>query len=99
MITRIDENHRYVTSRDYERLFELAQKTPVICIVDFRWQDGDATRDIACTLFHVCHDDSNTYQIGARGISYVYAWEREDFVRHCAKYNVEWLEPTKGGIE
>ena len=83
-------NHRYKTSRDYDRLFELAQETSVICIVNYQWHDGEVSRDIAAT-----HHNGRSGQISCRGVCYVGPWDndKETFIRHCAKYNVEFIEP------
>lgn len=87
------KQHRHKTSRDYERLWELAHETSVICIVDYKWDDGAACRDIASTI---CVNGSDTsIQISCRGICYVgpaYGG-KETFIRRCAKYNVEFIEP------
>ena len=89
----LKNSNRYKTSRDYERLWELAKETSVICIVDYNWHDGKVSRDIAAT---VClNQDPATIQISCRGICYVGpSYDgKETFNRHCAKYNVEFIEP------
>lgn len=86
------ETNRYKTSRDYERLWQLAQETSVICIVDYNWRDGAISRDIASTI---CHDgDGKTIQISCRGICYVGpSYEgKERFISACTKYNVEFID-------
>jgi hypothetical protein len=74
----------YKTSRDYELLFELMQKSSIICIVDFQ-----GSRDVAQTL---CGDGD--YQISARGIGYLWADTREEFLEFCKMINVEFVVPT-----
>lgn len=89
------ETNRYKTSRDYDRLYELAQETSVICIVDYNWRDGAISRDIASTI--CLGGDEKTIQISCRGICYIGpAYDgKETFIRHCAKYNVEFIEPEE----
>ncbi|GAF99920.1 unnamed protein product, partial [marine sediment metagenome] len=71
----------YKTSKDYERLYELAQLQSVVCITDY----SDNLRDICQTLYH----DGIT-ELSARGTSYVYARSLDGFVKQCQKNNVEW---------
>lgn len=83
----------YQTSRDYEKLFELMQKSSIICIVDYLGldssRDAHISRDVAQTL---CRKED--YQISARGIGYIWAETKEDFVNQCARYNVEFIAPN-----
>ena len=88
-IVRISNDHAYHTSRDYERLYDLGKETGVVCFVDTVFREGDVCRDIAATQYH-----DGVMQISCRGTSYIYAFDRETFLRHCAKYNVEFIEPT-----
>jgi hypothetical protein len=77
----------YNTSRDYELLFELMQKSSIVCIVDYNF-----ARDVAQTLCK-CGD----YQICARGIGYLWAENKEEFLKYCEMYNVEFVVPNFWG--
>lgn len=81
----------YRTSKDYQRLARLAKHCSIICIVDYKaGPDGDMViRDVAQTL---CH--SETIQISARGICYVYSFGAHDFVKQCERLNVEFIVPA-----
>jgi len=92
-VINLSHHNHYKTSRNYERLWQLAQEISVVCIVDFDFRDGHVCRDIASTI---CIDgDEKTIQISCRGICYVGpAYDGKDkFIRHCAKYNVEFIDP------
>lgn len=91
-VTNLASSNRYKTSRDYERLWQLAQETSVACIVDYDFRDGHVCRDIASTI--CINGDEKTIQISCRGICYVGpAYDgKETFIRHCAKYNVEFID-------
>jgi hypothetical protein len=79
----------YTTSKDYKLLFELMQKTSVICIIDYDFSDlTEPSRDIAKTAYK-----DGDYQIGARGISYLWAETKDEFVRYCERQNVEFIPP------
>ena len=90
LFVRISESHQYKTSRDYKQLIELAKATPVVCILDY----SEACKDVACTkVQRSYHDDKIIFEICARGISYIYAWEELDFIEQCRKSNVEFIKP------
>lgn len=83
----------YETSRDYEKLADLMQSQSVICMVDC--YNGDF-RDICQTIFSPADIGiKETWQISARGISYVYQWDRAGFIRQCERSNVEFIIPSK----
>lgn len=82
-LVRMSENHRYKTSKDYEHLFDLMQKTEVVCIVDYL-----SCRDIASTLL-----SGKMFSVSARGISYISAFTKEQFIGQCAQYNLEYIKP------
>lgn len=94
----------YVTSRDYVALYELAKKQSVICIVDFERHDKTQPpiRDVAHTIYDASPKHGmETIQVSARGISYIYAFNRdnetnakEDFLKQCAAVNLEFITPT-----
>lgn len=79
---------QYKGSRDYARLAELAMTTSVICLIDY--QD---CRDVAHTLYQD-GGDLKSWQVSARGQSYISAFDTEQFIRRCEALNVEFLEPT-----
>ena len=85
MAIRMSKDHQYKTSRDYQRLYRLLRETVVVCIVDYL-----DCRDVAATLFFA--DGAN---IGARGITYITAFDEDQFVEQCARYNVEFTEPNE----
>lgn len=61
------------------------QSQSVVCIVDH----CDDCRDVARTFFH-----KGIWQISARGINYVYAWDKHVFINICKRLNVE-IHPAK----
>ena len=73
----------YNTSRDYELLFELMQKSSIVCIVDYNF-----ARDVAQTL---CREGD--YQICVRGMGYIWTDKKEEFLKDCKAYNVEFVVP------
>lgn len=89
----IYEIANYGGSRDYARLAELAKMHSVICMVD-----NDGCRDAAKTVYKDYRDDG-AWEVGARGICYVWAHNKADFVRKCATVNLEFIEPPKARIE
>lgn len=90
----------YCTSTDYKLLAKLARQCSVICIVDYEKIDDIVIRDVACTT-HGQHRDEEVFQISARGISYIYAFSEDEFIKLCQHRNVEFLVPVtsemKGG--
>jgi len=83
------KHHMYLLSRDYEKLWEFSRKGSVICYANYDWGFGQVDRDVARTKVF----DSVT-QISARGISYVYATSKEDFLAQCETFNIEWVLPS-----
>lgn len=80
----------YPLSKDYALLAQLMLEQSVICIVDY--QD---VRDVAQTLYSEYGPDMTVFQVSARGISYVYAHDIEEFKRMCMRYRVEFIVPTE----
>jgi hypothetical protein len=76
----------YPTSRDYAKLWELAQKQSVVCVVDF----GKDCRDVAQTITNACYT-----HVSARGICYTDGDTVEKFTAGCARVNLEWLVPDE----
>lgn len=79
----------YAGSRDYERLADLAREQSVICIVDYE----RSMRDIGRTMYR-CHGNEEYWEVGARGTGYIIAFERDEFIRACRAFNVEFLDPA-----
>ncbi len=84
MIIRTLNN--YQLSKDYETLYELAQKQSVVCIVDY-----DSCRDVCQTLYI---SGSNCIEICSRGHCYIFAENVEEFKALCEHLNIEWIVPT-----
>ena len=76
---------KYETSRDYELLADLMEKTSIVCIVDHL-----ECRDVCHTIVY-----KNDRQLSARGISYIWADTKEGFIKQCTLYDVEFLVPNK----
>jgi hypothetical protein len=81
----------YKTSKNYELLFQLMQKSSIICIVDFISGTEKPPRDIAQTIY----SENGSYGIYARGCFSIYAKSKDHFIKECIKYNVEFIEPTE----
>ena len=77
----------YKTSKDYKKLFELAQKQSIVCICNY----SKNCRDVAHTLA----ERDNTLSVSARGTSYITGFGLDDFVEQCEKYELEWIIPNK----
>jgi hypothetical protein len=76
----------YYLSKDYEALYELAQKQSVVCIVDYF-----SCRDVCQTLYN---SYSNVIEVCSRGHGYIFAENMEDFIAICEPLNLEWIVPT-----
>lgn len=81
---RMSTNHKYNTSSDYEHLFALMQETPVVCMVDY----DERCRDIASTLF-----SGSMFSVSVRGMAYISAFSKEEFIRQCGELNLEFIDP------
>lgn len=82
----------YAGSIDYERLAGLAAKTSIICIVDYDMPGVGTVRDVARTQYAL-HRGEEVFMVCARGISYIHAFGRADFIGLCALRHVEFVEP------
>jgi hypothetical protein len=80
----------YYLSTDYKRLWEIAQNEAVICVVDNIFQDGHKCRDVGITSF-----SGTIFEILARGICYLCAFNKKGFIESCEKLNVEFIDPGK----
>ena len=80
----------YKASRDYQRLWELAQTERVICWLD-SYESCIDTASTKCTI----HDNGKVVvEISARGTCYIWGDNKEHFIEKCKKYNVEFIEPN-----
>lgn len=85
---------QYKTSKDYERLAFLAQRTDVICFV--RYSSSEASTpifDVARTLF-----GNNIYHIQVRGTTYISSYGEAEFLKDCAELEVSFIEPLEEAI-
>ena len=83
----------YGGSRDYARLADLAKTHSVICVVT-----NDDCRDVGMTIY-ADYGDTEEWEVGVRNICYVWAHNKDDFVRKCASVNLEFIEPQIVRIE
>lgn len=87
----VDKVTGYETSRDYELLARLMQSQSIVCIVDY-----DDCRDIAKTFFQETKLGGETWQVSVRGLCYIYVWNKDNFIKQCARINLEFIVPSKG---
>jgi hypothetical protein len=80
----------YKTSKNYELLFQLMQKSSIICIVNYPKNNGIKESAIASY-----GGSPLGYRILARGNTYIGEGSKQAFVKACLKYNVEFIEPTE----
>ena len=85
----VSEIKNYPVSRDYAKLWELAQKQSVVCVVDYI-----GCRDVAQTLFKLCRGEWSG-DVCVRGHSYVYGFDKEVFIKQCEGKNLEWIVPNE----
>lgn len=90
----------YQFSRDYELLWELAQRSAVVCFIDyrFRWNDKSENpcRDVASTMCLREDGMMHHISIGVRGLSYIEADTFGRFAQACEDKNLEFLLPIRG---
>ena len=79
----------YTTSRDYAKLWGLAQRQSVVCICDYR----DGCRDIAQTIYWEAE-----VRVVARGICYICPLGYDEFISQCKMVNLEWIVPVENAI-
>lgn len=82
----------YATCRDYELLADLMQKGSVVCLVDYKGM-ADRYRDVARTIFNPASVLS--WQMSVRGMTYVMASSRKEFIEQCQQLNVEVVLPKQ----
>lgn len=76
----------YPFSKDYKKLYELAKKQSVVCVLDHL-----GCRDVCQTIYI---DSANYTEVVARGICYIFTENEEEFISHCEHYNLEWIIPN-----
>lgn len=85
----------YNGSRDYALLATLARSASIICIVDYHFRDlKESWRDVCCTNYS-SRRGSELWQLSARGISYLTAFDEAEFIRRCESLNVEFFVPPQ----
>ncbi len=86
--------HKYKTSKDYNKLWELSKTQRIVCFVNYG--DNSDIRDVCQTQ---PMGDENGGDVGARGISYISAFDfngksaKEYFTEQCIKKNLEFIDP------
>ena len=78
----------YASSRDYARLADLACEASIICVVDY-----EGHRDVARTNFSR-RGEQELWSVSARGLGYITAFNRADFIALCGHRNLEFIEPS-----
>lgn len=84
----------YAGSTDYERLAGLACKASIICIVDYDMPGVGTVRDVARTQYTL-HRGEEVFMVCARGISYIHAFGKADFIGLCELRHFEFVEPRQ----
>ena len=74
------------TSKNYKKLYKKMQKKRIICIVDY---GANNIRDIAMTqpVFK-----KNYLTVSSRGVEYVSAFSKKEFINQCKEMNLEYLK-------
>lgn len=82
----------YEWQDDYYHLWSLVKKERVICLVNY----DNLCKDIASTHFNYVDRLKNPIcvTVSARGICYILASNREDFIDQCKKNNLKYILPT-----
>jgi len=80
--------HGYTISQDHAMLYDLALVQPVVCFLDYG-PGVSKCRDVAITQ-HSC----GIMQISVRGMSYIWADKKADFLDQCMWLNVEFILPN-----
>ena len=74
----------YVTSRDYNQLWELAENQSIVCL---------SSHGVGQTI-----EDDGYREIIFR-VTEVFAWKIDDFVEQCKRLKIEFIVPNKMGEE
>lgn len=85
--------HQYRSSRDYERLWELLQHQPIVCIADWKdfghVKDDPPRRDICSTNW----SPRMGATINCRGVTYAMGENLAEFSKECKSQDIEFIEP------
>jgi hypothetical protein len=91
---------QYETSKDYDTLYYLVKVSRIVCFVNYGEAfvggeyDGFQIRDVCQSNVRFTEYDNNI-DIGCRGYSYIYARNKEDFIKQCIKKDLTYIIPTK----
>ena len=86
---RLSKEHAYSTSRDYEAFWNLAQKTSIICFLDY----SKRSRDVAATMFSDNGIGDAAIKVSSRKLCYIYAETMQEFKGRCESLSVEFIVP------
>ena len=79
------KSFKYKTCKDYNILFELVKTQRIVCFIKKN------------NIFDICANtpsNSNNIEIGVRGISYIYTDKKEEFIKQCEDYELEFIMPN-----
>jgi hypothetical protein len=84
----------YQTSKDYALLWELAMSgAEIICFIDDICDDDDDT-EVRREIAKARKKFDDGIQIGTRTQWYISTENKENFIKKCEKYHVEFLPPS-----
>ena len=84
-----DLSVNYEWSSCYDRLLEIMQGESIVCVVDCQH-----CRDIAQTIC-VIGQREIIYTVCARGICYISAVDKDNFISQCKAINLRFIDPIK----
>jgi hypothetical protein len=84
----------YDFSEDYEMLFELLHNQIIVCFVDYNAfekenEEKEPLYDVCITQRYKPQEGS--INIGARGIGYIAAINKEEFIQQCKKRKLKFI--------
>ena len=79
----------YETSQDFGLLYDLAQRSSVICIANY-----EGCRDIA----HTIADERGYVHISCRGTCYADGRNKKEFVADCERQGIAFIPPNVKGL-
>lgn len=84
-------SHGYATSKDYQRLWELVKSFRIVCFVNAgeKREDGYQLRDVCQSSVRYREGDVG---IGSRGMAYISAFSKEEFLEQCAESDLEYID-------
>lgn len=95
MSTLIQDLATYQTSHDYQWLVNESRKQSIICIVDYKLTSNEVEykfRDLGKTIYFE-KNGNESWQISCRGMSYLTAFNEQDFIKLCIHNHVEFFKP------